>query len=232
MWWPRKWNPLLANQAFFQIAMTGGLWTESRNKDPAAEAGGAYFLGTTFLWSPPVIKKLILWNPVTRGYLAGAAALTFGTALIFGWGSKEHKQSIDFVADPLDMPAKTGWAVEELTGEEQTWDNELGEFFLNGVGLKSKRQRDLAAKQKEEQKIVDAWQATKDAKEILYSSFKTIDDFSPEQRVEMGFWTVSQYEQWFDSVLVKTPVTLTHEQTVNIKRLKLAIGTTRIHPFG
>jgi len=83
----------------------------------------------------------------------------------------------------------------------------------------------------EEQKLVDAWQAKQDARKILYSSFKTIDDFSPEQRVEMGFWSVSQYEQWFDSQLPKIPMKLTPEEILKIKRLKLAIGTTPIHPF-
>jgi len=137
------WTPLIKKNAFWQIAMTGGLWTESRKEEPNQVAGVTYLLATAYLWAIPSVQSSILWNPVTKGYLLGTG---IGTAISWALFGKEGRDlALDFYANPMDTPAKTAWALKEVTKKEQTWDRELAEFFLNGVGLQSKHQRDQAA---------------------------------------------------------------------------------------
>jgi len=184
MW---SWHPLIKKNVFWQLAMTGKLWTESRKEDPNPLGGATYFLGTAYLWTPPVLKAALLWNPLTKGYLLGAAIGTTISGLI--WGKEGALDAADFYADPTDTPAKTLWALKEVTKEEQTWDRELAEFFLNGVGLQSKNQRDQALLTAE----VEMSRSQQEAKRLFQESIVMGSFTSPDDLYRYGFISSDEY---------------------------------------
>jgi len=228
-------------------------WSRSGRPGPQGWIPWAY-------WTEHVINNLFLTHkgPYTEKEKASLLGWSTTTALLFAIPqlvSKIGLGTIGWVSAFYYAGKWTSQLIDPEEGKENytgfisagTWGNEPnygsaqrpgsgGYFDVPGnIALILLYRGDVAAFEKaakEEQEIVDAWQAKQDARKILYSSFKTIDDFSPEQRVEMGFWTVSQYEAWFDSQLPKIPIKITPEEALRIKRLKLAIGTTPIHPFG
>jgi len=197
--WPRYWDPWIKNRVFWQLAMTGGLWTESRKEDPEkATAGAGYFLGTAFLWTPPYLKSSILWNPVTKGYLLGAS---IGTAISTAiWGKEGGADALDFYAAPADVPAKTTWAFNTVTDEEQTWDRELAEFFLNGVGLQSKHQRDQALVQAE----VEVSRSTQEKIRLMNESFVMGSFTEPYDLYRYGFIDAQEYVNRVNAMRAKS----------------------------
>jgi len=174
-------------KTFIQLYMTGQLWTESREEEPWYGAGSTYFLATSFMWMPSIIKSTLAWNPVTKGYLWGAGVGTLISWMI--WGPKGRALAFDFYADPLETPAKTAWALKEVTKKEQTWDRELAEFFLNGLGLQSKTQRDQALLTAQVESSRSQQEATR-----LYQESIAMGSFtSPDDLYRYGYITADEY---------------------------------------
>lgn len=187
-----NWTPRSKWKTFIQLYMTGQLWTESRKEDAWYGAGSTYFLATSFMWMPPVIKSTLVWNPITKGYLLGAS-ITVGVIGALEWLGVIREGStataLDFYTDPLDTPAKTTWALKEITKKEQTWDRELAEFFLNGVGLQSKSQRDQALLLAE----VEASRSEQEAMRLYQESIVMGSFTEPYDLYRYGYIDIEEY---------------------------------------
>lgn len=194
VWWPGNFHPSIQTKAFFQIAATGSLWKESRKENPHRGAGPGYIVGTAFLWMPPVMKKLVVWNPVTKYYLAAAVIGTGISGLI--WGREGIEHSLDFYTDPKDIPSKTVWAVNYIDDlDDPAGASDTADLFWNTFGMRTYRQR---------QEEGGTWNRGPTITTTTYTQDAiTIHDLSKEQQLELGFITPAEYTAWFNVELAK-----------------------------